>query len=97
MFWVGDTDGAVDDGAVVVVAVALDVVVVVVEVDGVLLPLLPHAAVNAPAAMIATAPAAAAMRPAVNPDVMSVCSCRRPFVVEPAQLRHGGTTVQLRQ
>jgi hypothetical protein len=70
MFWVGDIDGEVDDGPVVVVAVvALDVVGVVVEVDG-LLPLLPHAAVNAPAAMIATPPAAAAMRPAFNPDLI---------------------------
>jgi hypothetical protein len=72
MFWVGDIDGEVDDGPVVVVAVPLDVVVVVVEVDGLLLPLLPHAAVNAPAAMIATPPAAAAMRPAFAPDLISV-------------------------
>lgn len=66
MFAVGDTDEDVDDGPVVVVAAALDVVVVV-EVDGVLLPLLPQPAVNAPAAMTATAPAAAAMRPAFDP------------------------------
>jgi hypothetical protein len=79
MFAVGDTDGEVDDGPVVVVAGALDVlVVVVVVVEGLLLALLPHAAVNAPAAMIATAPAAAAMRPAVNPDVMSVRPIVRP-------------------
>ena len=69
MFAVGDTDGDLDDG--VVVAGALDVVVVVVE--GLLLALLPHAAVNAPAAMIAATAAAAAMRPAFNPDVMSGC------------------------
>lgn len=68
MFAVGDTDEDVDDGPVVVVAAALDVVVVVVdEVDGVLLPLLPQPAVNAPAAMTATAPPAAAMRPAFDP------------------------------
>ena len=77
MFAVGDTDGEVDDGPVVVVAGALDVLVVVV-VEGLLLALVPHAAVNAPAAMIATAPAAAAMRPAVNPDVMSVRPVVRP-------------------
>jgi hypothetical protein len=77
MFAVGVTAGEVDDGPVVV-AGALDVlvVVVVVVVEGLLLALLPHAAVNAPAAMIATAPAAAATRPAVNPDVISV----RPIV-----------------
>jgi hypothetical protein len=80
MFWVGDSDGEVDDGPVVVVAAALDVVVVVVEVDGLLFPLLPHAAVNAPAAMIATAPAAAAMRPAFNPDLISVCPVLRRLV-----------------
>jgi hypothetical protein len=76
IFAVGVTDGEVDDGPVAVVAGALDVVVVVVVVEGLLLALLPHAAVNAPAAMIATAPAAAATRPAVNPDVISV----RPIV-----------------
>ena len=76
MFWVGDSDGEVDDGPVVVVAAVLDVVVVV-EVDGLLLP---HAAVNAPAAMIATAPAAAAMRPAFNPDLISVCPIARRLV-----------------
>ena len=77
MFAVGVTDGEVDDGPAVVVAEALDVlVVVVVVVEGLLLALLPHAAVNAPAAMIATPPAAAATRPAVNPDVISV----RPIV-----------------
>jgi hypothetical protein len=78
MFWVGDSDGEVDDGPVVVVAAALDVVVVV-EVDGLLLPLLPHA-VNAPVAMIATAPVAAAMRPAFNPDLISVCPIARRLV-----------------
>lgn len=72
MFWVGVIDGEVDDGPAVVVALDVDVVVVVVEVDGLLLPLLPQAAVNAPAAMIATPPAAAAMGPAFNPDLMSV-------------------------
>lgn len=72
-FWVGDTDG--DTGPVVVVGVALDVVVVVVDVAGLLLALLPHA-VNTPAAMIATAPAAAATRPAVVPDLIPV----RPIV-----------------
>ena len=76
MFAVGVTDGEVDDGPAVVVAVALDVLVVVVVVVEGLLALLPHAAVNAPAAMIATAPAAAATRPAVNPDVISA----RPIV-----------------
>jgi hypothetical protein len=76
---VGDSDGEVDDGPAVVVAAALDVVVVV-EVDGLLLPLLPHAAVNAPAAMIATAPVAAAMRPAFNPDLISVCPIARRLV-----------------
>ena len=77
IFAVGVTDGEVDDGPVAVVAGALDVlVVVVVVVEGLLLALLPHAAVNAPAAMIATAPVAAATRPAVNPDVISV----RPIV-----------------
>ena len=71
IFAVGVTDGEVDDGPVAVVAGALGVlVVVVVVVEGLLLALLPHAAVNAPAAMIATAPAAAATRPAVNPDVI---------------------------
>jgi hypothetical protein len=71
IFAVGVTDGEVDDGPVAVVAGALDVlVVVVVVVEGLLLALLPHAAVNAPAAMIATVPAAAATRPAVNPDVI---------------------------
>ena len=77
IFAVGVTDGGVDDRPVAVVAGALNVlVVVVVVVEGLLLALLPHAAVNAPAAMIATAPAAAATRPAVNPDVISV----RPIV-----------------
>jgi hypothetical protein len=73
MFAVGVTAGEVDDGPVVV-AGALDVlvVVVVVVVEGLLLALLPHAAVNAPAAMIATAPAAAAMRAAFSSDFMSV-------------------------
>src|SRR5262249_33661028 len=84
MFWVGDTDGAVVDCAVVVVGTAIgvgavvgvgrarDVVaVVVVEVEGLLLALLPHA-VSTPAAMIVTAAAAAAMRPAVDPDLISV-------------------------
>jgi hypothetical protein len=80
MFWVGDSDGAVVDGPVVVVGAALDVVVAgvvvgvvvgVVEV-GALLALLPHAAVTAPAAMIMTAVAAAAMRPAFDPDLISV-------------------------
>jgi hypothetical protein len=94
MFWVGDSDGEVDDGPVVVVAAALDVVVVVVEVDGLLLPLLPHAAVNAPAAMIATAPAAAAMRPAFNPDLISVCpiACR---LVDGTISRAGGVRRQI--
>jgi hypothetical protein len=77
MFCVGDIDGVVDNGPVVVVGATLDVVVVVVDVEGLLLVLLPHA-VNAPAAMIATAPAAAAMRPAFNPDLISV----RPIVRE---------------
>jgi hypothetical protein len=71
MFAVGVTAGEVDDGPVVV-AGALDVLVVVVVVEGLLLALLPHAAVNAPAAMIATAPAAAAMRAAFSSDFMSV-------------------------
>jgi hypothetical protein len=71
MFAVGVTAGEVDDGPVVV-AGALDVLVVVVVVEGLLLALLPHAAVNAPAAMIATAPAPAAMRAAFSSDFMSV-------------------------
>jgi hypothetical protein len=61
MFCVGDIDGVGD---------ALDVVVVVVEVAGALLPLLPQAAVSAPAAMIAAVPTAAAMRPALNSSLM---------------------------
>jgi hypothetical protein len=89
MFWVGDTDGAVVDGPVVVVGAALVVAVAVVGVDvvvgavvsavvdvvevGALLALLPHAAVTAPAAMIVTAVAAAAMRPAFDPDLIFGC------------------------
>jgi hypothetical protein len=95
MFWVGDSDGVVDDGPVVVVAVALDVVVVVVEVEGWLLALLPHAAVNAPAAMIATAPAAAAMRPAFNPDPISVCPIVRRLLLDGTISRGGGVRRQI--
>jgi len=95
MFWVGDSDGVVDDGPVVVVAVALDVVVVVVEVEGWLLPLLPHAAVNAPAAMIATAPAAAAMRPAFNPDLISVCPIVPRLLLDGTISRGGGVRRQI--
>ena len=95
MFWVGDSDGVVDDGPVVVVAVALDVVVVVVEVEGWLLALLPHAAVNAPAAMIATAPAAAAMRPAFNPDLISVCPIVPRLLLDGTISRGGGVRRQI--
>jgi hypothetical protein len=79
MFSVGDSDGAVVDGPAVVVGVAAVVVVVVVDVAG-WLPLLPHAAVSAPAAMIATAPTAAATRLAFIPYLMSVSSYRLPNV-----------------
>jgi hypothetical protein len=73
MFSVGDIDGPV-----VVIGATLDVVVaVVVDVEGLLLAVVPHA-VNAGAAMIATATPAAATRPAFNPDLISL----RPIVRE---------------
>ena len=79
MFWVGDTDGAVVDCAVVVVGVAVDVVAVVaVGVAGLLVPLLPHA-VSAPAAMIVTAATAeaTAFDPALISVVLSSTDCWR--------------------
>jgi hypothetical protein len=82
MFSVGDSEGAVVvvAGAVVVVGAGVDVVVV--GVDGSSLPSSPHA-VSATAAMIATAPAAPAMRPALNPDLIPVCPIVRQPLLEP--------------
>jgi hypothetical protein len=56
LFWVGATGGGAGAAAEVVGAIMVVVVVVVAAVVGLLVALLPHAAVSPPIAMSATAP-----------------------------------------